>query len=198
MSEQHEFAAMDAEYRQRTSALRADEDLTHEARERGIKALSDAYDRNRKAAEQAAANRLQAEEQDNYRKAFGPKRVTLTAAQETARELRLARVRAEVTDELSSGLQDPLVAYRHAMRAGDAERAEVIGKLGAGHLEDPTRRRRLAELVAEHEPAERKRAKERLAELDERKRSLDLGGALNRRVRGARGPSFSEIAKGDK
>jgi hypothetical protein len=198
MSEQHEFARMDAEYRERVSALRKDEDLTHEARERKAKALGDAYDRTRKEAEQAVADRLKAEEQDTYRKAFGPKRVTLTPAQETARELRLARVRAEVTDELSSGLQDPLRAYEHALRAGDTERAEVIGKLGARHLEDPTRRRRLAELVAETEPEERKRAKQRLAEVDERKRALDLGSALNRRVRGAQGLSFAEIAKGDK
>ncbi len=198
MSEQHEFARMDAEYRERVGALRKDEDLTDEARARKTKALGDAYDRNRKAAEQAVADRLRAEEQDSYRKAFGPKRVTLTPAQETARELRLARVRAEVTEELSSGTQDPLRAYEHALRAGDTERAEVIGKLGASHLKDPTRRRRLAELVAEHEPEERKRAKKRLADVDERKRSLDIGAALHHRVRGAQGLSFAELVKGDK
>lgn len=198
MSEQHEFARMDAEYRERVSALLKDEDLTHEARARKTKALGDAYDRTRKEAEQAVADRLQAEEQDSYRKAFGPKRVTLTAAQETARELRLARVRAEVTEDLSSGMQDPLVAYQHAMRAGDTDRAEIIGRVGAGHLEDPTRRRRLAELVAENEPEERRRAKKRLADVEGKKRSLDIGTALHHRVRGAQGLSFAEIAKGDK
>jgi hypothetical protein len=197
MSEQHEFARMDAEYRERVSALRKDEDLNDEARERRIKALSDSYDRTRKEAEQAAAERLQAEERDNYRKAFGPGRNTLTTAQEAAKELRLARVRAEVTDELSSGLQDPIRAYEHALRAGDTERAEVIGKLGANHLKDPTRRRRLAELVAEHEPEERKRAKARLADVDARKRSLDISTALHHRVRGAQGLSFADLVKGD-
>ena len=198
MSEQHEFARMDAEYRERVSAIRKDGDLNDEARARQTKALGDAYDRNRREAEQAAADRLENEEKENYRKAFGPKRSTLTAAQETARELRLARVRAEVAEELSSGMQDPLRAYEHALRAGDTERAEIIGKVGARHLEDPTRRRRLAELVAEHEPEERKRAKKRLADVDERKRSLDIGAALHHRVRGAQGLSFAELAEGGK
>lgn len=80
----------------------------------------------------------------------------------------------------------------------DAERAEVIGKVGAKYLQDPTRRRRLAELVGENEPEERKRAKKRLSELEAQKRTHALGSALHRNVRRRQGLSFAEIAKGDK
>lgn len=196
MTEGHEFARMDQEYREGKARIRADEDLTYEAKERKVRELGLDYDRRRKEAEKAIADRLEAEEAASYRKAYGPGRSTLTAEEETARELRLIRIRSEVTDDFEAGRQDPLVSYQQAVRAGDMERAEVIGKVGAKYLQDPIRRRRLAELVGENEPEERRRAKKRLAELEAQKRTHELGSALHRNVRSRQGLSFAEIAGG--
>ncbi len=102
-----------------------------------------------------------------------------------------------MVDAFGGGYQDPLVSYQRAVRAGDLERAEVIGKVGERYLKEPARRSRLRELVAENEPAETKRAKKRLAEVEAQRRSHELGGALHRQVRGREGRSFSDLlAKG--
>lgn len=187
MTEGHEFARIDQEYRESKAKIRADEDLTWEAKERKVRELGLEYDRKRKEAEEAVADRLAAEEESSYRKAYGPGLSGLTAEQETARELRLSRIRTEVTDDFEAGHQDPLVSYQRAVRAGDTERAEIIGKVGEKYLKEPARRARLRELVAENEPADRRRAKRRLAELEGEKREHELGVALKRRVRAKEG-----------
>ncbi len=182
-----ELAKIDQEYRETKAKIRADEDLTYEAKERKVRAAGLEYDKRRKEAEQAIADRLRAEEEASYRKAFGPARSTLSADQEAARELRLQRIRAEVTDALEAGTDDALVAYERAIRAGDLERAEVLGKVGAKYLQEPARRTRLRQLVAENEPADRRRAKERLGEIAGEQRTHELGVALRRHVRAREG-----------
>ncbi len=181
MSEQ--LAKIDAEYRESKTKIRADEDLTYEAKERKVRALGLEHAGKRKETEKAVADRLKAEEEAAFRKAFGPGRTTLTAEQETARELRLSRLRAEVTDAFEGGHQDPLINYERAIRAGDVERAEVIGVVGLKYLQEPARRQRLGQLVAQNEPAERRRAKETLVKVEGQKRTHELGTALNRIVR---------------
>ncbi|MDP9475109.1 MAG: hypothetical protein M3R38_05360 [Actinomycetota bacterium] len=182
-----DLAKIDAEYRETKAKIRADEDLNYEARQRKIREAGLEYDKRRKEAEQAIEDRLRAEEEASYRKAYGPARSTLSADQEAARELRLARIRAEVTDALEGGTDDALIAYERAVRAGDLERAEVLGKVGAKYLTDTTRRRRLRQLVAENEPADRRRAKERLGEIAGEQRTHELGTALRRQVRAKEG-----------
>lgn len=196
MTEQHDLARIDAEYRESRAKIRADEDLTREAKGRKERELSLEYASRREEAETAISKRLQAEEEASFRKAYGPGRAALSAEQEMARELRLSRIRAEVVDSFEAGDQDPLVSYGRAVRAGDTERAEVIGKVGEKYLKEPARRARLRELVAENEPESVKRAKKRLAEVEAEKRSHELGSALHRQVRGRQGLSFSEIAPG--
>lgn len=194
MTNDQELARIDQEYRESKAKVRGYEDLTEEAKERKVRELGLEHGRARAAAEKAVADRLQAEEEASYRKAYGPGRSTLSAEQETARELRLARIRAEVVDELEAGRDDPLRAYERATRAGDAERAEVLGKVGGKYLQEPARRARLRELVEENEPAERRRAKERLASLQGEKRTHELGSALHRKLRGRQGSSFPELS----
>jgi len=174
---------LDAEYRQRRSRVWADEDLTPEAQRRKVRELQKEYDQARESAEKAVRGRLEADAESAYRCAYGPERSYGSAQQEAAKELGLARIRSEVTDEFEAGRQDPLVSYQHALRAGDKERAEVIGKLGGRYLKDAPRRARLRELVAENEPAERRRAKEKLAELENEQRSFGLASGLRRRLR---------------
>ncbi len=157
--------------------------MNDEAKERKVRALSLEHATRRKEAEKAVADQLSAEEEAAFVKAFGPGRTTLTAEQETARELRLSRIRGEVTDAFSGKLDDPIQAYERAIRAGDTERAEVIGRVGLRYLEEPARRQRLGQLVAQNEPADRRRAKETLVKVEGQKRSHELGTALHRLVR---------------
>jgi hypothetical protein len=55
--------------------------------------------------------------------------------------------------------------------------------VGEKYLKDMTRRQRLRQLVEENESAQTKRAKKRLAELEEQKRTHELGAALRRSAR---------------
>ncbi len=73
-------------------------------------------------------------------------------------------------------------AYEEAVRAGDKERAGVIGKMGARYLEG-FRRMRLAELVEENAPEKDRKAREKLAELEREREDLEVGLALQRRAR---------------
>ncbi len=188
MSEQqHPFAEIDAEYREGKAKIRAFEDLTDEAKERKVRALSLEHAEKRKEAEKAVADQLTAQEEAAFRKAFGPAPSNLSADQETARELRLSRIRAEVADTFEGKIDDPLQAYERAIRAGDLERADVIGGVGLKFLEEPSRRQRLRQLVAQNEPADRRRAKETLVKVEGQKRSHELGTALNRIVRAREG-----------
>ena len=181
--QQHPYAQMDAEYREETARIRGSEDLNDEAKERKVRALGLAHAEKRKEAEKAVADRLWVQQETAYRKAFGPAPSNLSADQETARELRLSRLRAEVTDAFEGGHQDPLINYERAIRAGDTERAEVIAVVGPKYLTDPARRQRLGQLVAQNEPADRRRAKETLVKVEGAKRTHELGTALNRLVR---------------
>jgi uncharacterized membrane protein YccC len=182
-----ELAKIDAEYREGKAKIRAFEDLTDEAKQRKVRALAQEHAEKRKEAEKAIEDRLWVQQETAYRKAFGPAPSNLSAEQETARELRLQRIRAEVTDAFEGGHQDPLINYERAIRAGDDERAEVIAVVGPKYLTDPARRQRLGQLVAQNEPAERRRAKETLVKVEGAKRTHELGTALNRIVRAKEG-----------
>ena len=94
--------------------------------------------------------------------------------------MRLQRVRAEVTDALAGGM-DALMAYKEAVRLGDAERAHVVASVAPMWLDDPARRRRLRELAEENLPEERKRARRELGRLEAERRHLEVGLALQRR-----------------
>jgi len=182
-----ELAKIDAEYREGKAKIRAFEDLTDEAKQRKVRALAQEHAEKRTAAEKAIEDRLWVQQENAYRKAFGPAPSNLSADQETARELRLSRLRAEVTDAFSGKVDDPIQAYERAVRAGDDERAEVIGVVGLKYLQEPARRQRLRSLVAANEPADRRRAKETLAKVEGQKRSHELGTALSRVVRSRTG-----------
>ena len=185
--QQHPYAQMDAEFQEEKSRIRGSEDLNDAAKERKIRELGREYSEKRKEAEKAVADRLKAEAEAAFRKAFGPAPSNLSADQETARELRLSRIRAEVVDAFDGKIDDPLQAYARAVRAGDDERAEVIGGVGLKFLEEPSRRQRLRQLVAQNEPDETRKAKATLAKVEGQKRTHELGTALNRPVRAKEG-----------
>lgn len=175
------LAEMDAKHRRRVAEIRADKDLTYEARERRVREEADKHYAARREEEARVRDSLDGEIERAYRKAYGPEaRLRHDATEETARELRLSRIRAEVTDDFEARRLDPIRAYEEAIRSGDAERADVIGKAGARYL-DGFRRQRLAELVEENLPPERKRERERLAALESEREDLELGMALRRR-----------------
>ena len=185
--QQHPYAEMDAEFQEEKSRIRGSADLNDEAKERKVRTLRLEHAEKRTAAEKAIEDQLNAEEGAAFRKAFGPGRSTLSAEQETARELRLSRIRAEVADAFGGGLRDPLLDYERAIRAGDVERAGVIGSVGIKHLTDPARRQRLRTLVAQNEPAEVRQAKAKLAKVEGQRFTHELGTALNRRLRAREG-----------
>lgn len=180
----HELFGIDQKYRERAARIQASEDLTPDAKARKIREAGKEYGEARAEAEGRIAKRLEAEGEAAYRRAYGPGLRTRTAEEETARELRLARIRAELTDEFEAGRQDPLRAYETAIRSGDEERAEVIGKVGTRFLQGAARRQRLADLVEQNLPEDRRRAKQKIAELERQKMQLDFGSALMRRARG--------------
>nr|MDP9474792.1 hypothetical protein [Actinomycetota bacterium] len=170
-----EVEAIRAERRAKVDAVRADGDLTWEAKERKIKEIGREYYAREREAEARVTEGIKANIEAAYRSEHGPAPSALTAEQETAKELRLARIRAEVADEFEAGAQDPLVSYERAVRAGDAERAEVIGKVGERYLTDRNRRARLRQLVEENRPESQKRARRERERLEGEQRSTELG-----------------------
>ena len=173
------LAAMRVEHLEKRAALQADEDLTPEARNRRLVELERDYSERREAEAARVTAGLDADIERAYRKAHGPEKPSSDPQAEVAKEMRLARIRSEVYDDLANG-HDALIDYQEAIRLGDTERAAVLAKIGPGWLEDPTRKRRLRQLVAENESPERKRAKRDLAKLEAEKRSVELGLALQR------------------
>ncbi len=123
---------------------------------------------------------MREEVENAYKKAHGP-----GPSLDAAAELRLARIREEVRDDLEAKRLDPLRGYEEAVRAGDKERAGVIGKMGGRYLEG-FRRARLAELVEENMPQRDREARRRLAELEREREDLEAGLAMQRMARGGR------------
>ena len=123
--------------------------------------------------------RLDRDVENAYRKAHGPEKPSSDLQAEVAKELRLQRIRSEVYDDLASG-HDALIDYERAIRSGDTQRAAVLAKVGPGWLEDPTRRRRLRQLVEENLPEGRRKAKRDLGRLERQRRSVELGLAFLR------------------
>lgn len=168
---------MKAKHRERVAQIRADGDLTHEAKERRIKELGAKHHEEIRAEEERVTTALRNEIEGAYRKAHGP-----GPSLDAADELRLARIRDEVRDELEAKRMDPLRGYEEAIRAGDKERAAVIGKMGGRYLEG-FRRMRLAELVEENLPESERKAREKLANLEREREDLEMGLAVQRRAR---------------
>ncbi len=176
MSRTEKLDGLKAKHRERVAAIRADKDLTYEARERRIKEEGQKYAEARRVEEERVTAALRGEIEGAYRKAHGP-----GPSLDAAAELRLARIRAEVQDDLEAKRMDPLRGFEEAVRAGDAERAGVIGRVGARYL-DGFRRARLAELVEENAPEKDKKAREKLAALEREREDLEVGLALQRRA----------------
>jgi hypothetical protein len=178
MSRTEKLAAMKAKHRERVAQIRADADLTHEAKERRVKEEGAKHHEEIRAEEERVTAAVREEVENAYMKAHGPgQRLDAVA------ELRLARIREEVKDDLEAKRMDPLRGYEEAVRAGDKERAGVIGKMGGRYLEG-FRRQRLAELVQENMPEKDREARRRLTELEREQGDLALGLAMQRAARG--------------
>ncbi|MDP9481578.1 MAG: hypothetical protein M3R38_38935 [Actinomycetota bacterium] len=167
-----------AKHRERVAAIRADGDLTHEAKERRVKEEGAKHHEEVRAEEERITSALKDDIEGAYRKAHGP-----GPSLDAAAELRLARIREEVRDDLEARRLDPIRGYEEAVRAGDKERAGVIGKMGGRYLEG-FRRARLQELVEENAPENDRKARERLAALEREREDLEAGLAMQRMARG--------------
>ncbi|MDP9476540.1 MAG: hypothetical protein M3R38_12805 [Actinomycetota bacterium] len=177
MNRTEKLNEMKAKHRERVAAIRADADLTHEAKERRVKEEGAKHHEEVRAEEERITSALRDDIEGAYRKAHGP-----GPSLDAAAELRLARIRAEVQDDLEAKRLDPLRGYEEAVRAGDAERAGVIGKMGGRYLEG-FRRMRLAELVEKNLPERDREARRRLQELEREREDLALGLAMQRQAR---------------
>ncbi len=172
--------AMRAEYNDEKAALMADEDLTPEAKSRRLMEVELGFDAAFREESGRIMERLDADIERAYKRAHGPEKPSGYPEEDIAREMRLARIREEVRDDLESGAIDALVSYQEAARLGDEERAEVLARMGTRYLPDHTRRARLRQLAAENEPESRKKARRELERLEREKRHLDLAFALRR------------------
>ncbi len=169
---------MKAKHREMVAAIRADQDLTHKAKERIVREETEKHHEAVRAEEEKVTGALKDEIEGAYKKAHGPGQHLDAVA-----ELRLARIREEVKDDLEAKRMDPLRGYEEAVRAGDKERAGVIGKMGGRYLEG-FRRARLAELVEENMPEKDREARRRLQELEQEQQDLEAGLAMQRMARG--------------
>ncbi len=182
-------------YRAKVAQVRTDKDLTWEAKERKIRELGQKHYAEMRELEEQETARIKAQIENAYRREHGPGPRPACATEETAKELRLARIRSEVNDLFWSGRDDPFVAYERAIRAGDRERAQVIGQLGLNFLEEPSRRRRLKQLVTENQPEERKQARHQREEAEAKLRSTELAHALRRQVHGTPGLLGADLVR---
>ncbi len=178
MNRTEKLNEMKAKHRKRFAEIRADADLTHEAKERRVREEGAKHHEEIRAEEERVTAAVREEVENAYRKAHGP-----GPSLDAAAELRLARLREEVRDELEAGRVDPIRGYEEAVRAGDKERAGVIGKMGGRYLEG-FRRMRLAELVEENAPENDRKARENLAALEREREDLEVGLAMQRAARG--------------
>ncbi len=178
MNRTEKLNEMKAKHRDRVAQIRADADLTHEAKERRVKEEGAKHHEEIRAEEERVTAAVREEVENAYKKAHGP-----GPSLDAAAELRLARLREEVRDDLEAKRLDPIRGYEEAVRAGDKERAGVIGKMGARYLEG-FRRARLAELVEENAPEKDRKAREKLAELEREREDLEAGLAMQRVARG--------------
>ncbi len=177
MSRTEKLNELKAKHRERVAAIRADGDLTYEARERRVKEEGAKHHEEVRAEEERITSALSDDIEGAYKKAHGP-----GPSLDAAAELRLARIREEVRDDLEARRLDPIRGYEEAVRAGDAERAGVIGKMGGRYLEG-FRRMRLAELVEKNLPERMREARRRLQELEREREDLALGLAMQRQAR---------------
>lgn len=139
-----ELDRLKADHRDRVAQNRADQDLTEEARTRRIRELDESYAAAYTKEKARVMERISAERERLYRKANPVRKPGTDTQRELLREMRLQRVEREVRELFEEQRHDPLLAYQEAVRVGDDERVEVIGRLGPRYLKDsPGRRGRL-------------------------------------------------------
>lgn len=175
-----------AEHRKKVAAIRADEDLKPEARDRRIQEETQRFEKEYREEKERTFSTLDSDIEQTWKRAHAEDGPSGSTEEQVARELRLQRLREEVRDDFEAGRQDPIRAYEHAVRVGDKERAEVIGKVGPRYMDNGIRRQQLARLVEENEPAHKKQARQRLQALETEKRQTELGLALQERARSRR------------
>ncbi len=168
-----------AAHREKVARIRADRDITLEARERRVREETQKFDAVRRAEEDSISHALDAEIERAYRAAHGP-----AGKLDATGELRMARLREEIKDELDTKRLDPIRGYEQAVRAGDTERASVIAKIGPRYL-DGFRRMRLGELVEANLPEKEREARQKLARLEREREDLQVGLGLSRLSRSA-------------
>lgn len=170
---------MKTRHREKVARIRGDRDITLEARERRIREETAAHNAAIRAEEERVSVALNNEVESAYRKAHGP-----AGKLDAVGELRMARLREEIKDELDTKRLDPIRGYEQAVRAGDTERASVIAKIGPRYL-DGFRRVRLGELVEANLPEREREARAKLAALTREKEDMEIGLSLSRQSRGA-------------
>ena len=174
------------EHQKKVAAIRGDEDLKPEARDRRIQEETQRFEKEYREEKERTFSTLDSDIEQTWKRAHAEDRPSGSTEEQVARELRLQRLREEVRDDFEAGRQDPIRAYEHAVRVGDKERAEVIGKVGGRYMNNGIRRQHLARLVEENEPASKKQARQRLQALEDEKRQTELGLALQERARSRR------------
>ena len=97
MSRTEKLSELKVAHRKRVAAIRADQDRTDAAKERRIKEETEKFDAARSIEEERIEASIRADVEAAYRSAHGPGPVLDAAA-----ELRLARLREEVRDELDT------------------------------------------------------------------------------------------------
>ncbi len=183
MSRDAQLSQMRLEHEAKVREIEGYADLSRTGKDKRIAEETERYNKAREAEEQRTRQSLQADIDAAYKTIHRQDETpSLDPQVETAKQLRRANIRQDVLDALEHGT-DPVAAYERAIRAGDAERAAIIGQLGERYLKDTGRRRQLRRLVEENEPEAKQQARRRLAELETEQNSFEVGAALQRTLR---------------
>jgi len=197
MTDKHPYADLDAKFRETKARIIGYEDLTDEAKARRTKEAELEYSRERAEIDKRLQEGREAKASAAFKRLHGPEQSTRSTQEEILREARLERKERELVPQYEANRRDPLVDYKRALRAGNADEMHVIAAHGERFLPDHTRRRELRRLVSENEPESVKRARRALAEAEREQVSADLAGGLRRQVRGRQGLTFSELGAGE-
>lgn len=162
-----------AEKAEKVQAVRSNQDLTPEARNRTLSEVAAGYDQKITAAARDVVDRLDAQIEREYRRANPIDKPSTDHTAELLREMRRSRIDGEVMEALTDGV-DGVRMYQEALRLGDTERADAIARLAPRWL-DSVRRRELAKMVDERTPQTVRDARERLQRLENEKRSITVG-----------------------
>jgi len=182
---------LEQEHREYRAKIQGDDRYSESYKARLLHEAHQNYMKERAAEEERVRKEMRSEAGRNY--TYIHKRERGDSGAWAAEELREANIREELMVELNAG-QSPIRLYEEAAKVGDDTRLRLLPIVGPGFIEDVGARIRFQDMVRGREPADVKRARQRLEDNERQTMVFDTASSIRKSLNDRRARRLASSA----